>query len=172
MADTVKEAVTDAAAAPKSSSRIVPILLGVNSVALVGVLAVVLLRGSGSEAKSSGAESHSESGEKGQGAEGNAPGPTVRLSDFTVRLRGTEGDRYARLSLEVEVATEKDKEELSSRIPQLRDAFIRYLAELTLDDFTGGAAIGKTKGHLTQLLHEVAPSKGVKNLYITDLVVQ
>jgi flagellar FliL protein len=153
-------------------SKIVPLLLGVNSVALVGVLAVVLLRGSGGEAKTAAAAEAAADSKSGAASSEKGPGPTVKLADFTARLHGAEGDRYARISIDVEVATEKDKEEFSSRIPQVRDAFILYLSDVTLEDLTGSAAIAKTREKLTEKLHEAAPGKGVRGLFITDLVVQ
>jgi len=99
-------------------------------------------------------------------------GPTLRLADFTARLHGVETDRYARLSIEIEVPTEKDRDDLAAYMPQIRDGFISLLADCTLDDFTGSAAVAKTKEKLTQRLHEVVPNQKIIALYITDLVVQ
>jgi flagellar basal body-associated protein FliL len=149
----------------KPKSGLVPIILGINSVALIAVLAVVLLRGP------SGAKSEEVSAEGG-GAAASKVGPTLRLADFTARLHGIDTDRYARLSIEIEVPTEKERDELAAYMPQIRDGFINYLADCTLDDFTGSANIAKTKEKLTQRLHEVVPAQKVRALYITDLVVQ
>jgi len=149
----------------KPKSGLVPIILGINSVALVAVLAVVLMRGP------SGAKSE-EGPAEGGGAAGSKVGPTLRLADFTARLHGIDTDRYARLSIEIEVPTEKERDDLSAYMPQIRDGFINYLADCTLDDFTGSANIAKTKEKLTQRLHEVVPGQKIRALYITDLVVQ
>ncbi len=149
----------------KPKSGLVPIILGINSVALVAVLAVVLLRGPSS------AKSAEEGSAEGAGAAAKV-GPTLRLADFTARLHGIDTDRYARLSIEIEVPTEKDRDELTAYMPQIRDGFISYLADSTLDDFTGSANIAKTKEKLSERLHQVVPTQKIRALYITDLVVQ
>ena len=103
--------------------------------------------------------------------EANKPGPTLHLSDFTARLHG-EGDRYARLSLEIEVANDKDKEEITGHIPQIRDSFISLLADSSLDDLNGSEGINKVKDRLKDRLTQLVPSPKIRGLYITDLVVQ
>jgi len=149
----------------KPKSGLVPIILGINSVALIAVLAVVLLRGSNAGT----AKSDEGPAQAGAGAK---VGPTLRLADFTARLHGIETDRYARLSIEIEVPTEKDRDDLAAYMPEIRDGFISLLADCTLDDFTGSAAVAKTKEKLSQRLHEIVPNQKVRALYITDLVVQ
>jgi flagellar basal body-associated protein FliL len=149
----------------KPKSGLVPIILGINSVALVAVLAVVLLRGPSSAKSAEGGSP------EGAGAAAKV-GPTLRLADFTARLHGIDTDRYARLSIEIEVPTEKERDELSAYMPQIRDGFISYLADCNLDDFTGSANIAKTRDKLSQKLHEVVPTQKIRALYITDLVVQ
>ena len=149
----------------KPKSGLVPVILGINSVALVAILALVLLRGP------SGAKSEEGSPEV-SGAAISKVGPTLRLADFTARLHGIDTDRYARLSIEIEVPTEKERDELSAYMPQIRDGFISYLADSTLDDFTGSAALAKTREKLTERLHQVVPTQKIRALYITDLVVQ
>jgi flagellar basal body-associated protein FliL len=151
----------------KPKSGLVPIILGINSVALIAVLAVVLLRSPGGASAKSGEEGSAEAG-----APGTKVGPTLRLADFTARLHGIDTDRYARLSIEIEVPTEKERDELSAYMPQIRDGFISYLADSTLDDFTGSAALAKTREKLTERLHQVVPTQKIRALYITDLVVQ
>ena len=106
-----------AAIKPAGGNKIIPLLLGVNSVALVGVLAaIVLMRSGAASAAASPPRRKSKHAAAAEGAAAEAetdpskPGPTVHLSDFTARLHGTEADRYARISIELEVANEKDKE--------------------------------------------------------------
>jgi flagellar FliL protein len=153
--------------AVKPKGGLVPIILGVNSVALIAVLAVVLMRGPSAATAKAGEEPAA-----GEGAGIPKVGPTVRLSDFTARLHGTDTDRYARLSLEIEVPTEKERDEISAYMPQIRDNFISYFSDCTLDDLTGSAALAKTKEKLTARLKQVVPPGKFRALYITDLVIQ
>jgi flagellar FliL protein len=149
----------------KPRGGLIPIILGINSVALIAVLALVLLRSPGGAGAKAGEDT------PGDGAASKV-GATLRLADFTARLHGIDTDRYARLSLEIEVPTEKDRDDLAAYMPQIRDNFISFFADCTLDDLTGSAAIGKTKEKLTQRLHDVVPGHKIRALYITDLVIQ
>ncbi len=162
-------------------SKLVPILLIVNVVLVAAVLAVFLLKGSGgshSEAKAEdkaaehGKEGEAKPGEKGKDGKEAPPGPTVKLADFVVHLRNVESDRYARLSFEVEVATEEDKNKFTLLMPRVRDGFLLYLSDRTLEELRGGEAIARTKKALEERLPELAPGVKIQGLYVTDLVIQ
>jgi flagellar protein FliL len=166
------------APAPKaSSSKLVPILLVVNMLLVAAVLGVFLLRGgAGGERKAepSAAAAHGEGGKEGKDkkAEEPAPGPTQKLADFVVHLRDPEADRYARISFEVEVASEEEKVKLGGFMPRIRDNFIAYLSDRTLEELRGSESIARTKKTLAERLALLAPGVAIKGLYITDLVIQ
>ncbi|MFL5263463.1 MAG: flagellar basal body-associated protein FliL [Anaeromyxobacteraceae bacterium] len=184
-----------AAGAPKGAggSKLVPLLLLVNSVLLAGVLALLLVKGGalthapkaenadehaaaegGHGEKGGHAEKggHDEKGAKGAGGKEALPGPTVRLADFVVHLRDVDADRYARLAFEIECSDEKAKEALNARMPQIRDAFLSYLSDRTAEDLRGSEAMSKMKSALTQRIGEIAPAAPLRGLYVADLVVQ
>jgi len=158
-------------------SKLVPILLVVNVVLVGAVLAVFLLRGGGGGGGGGGdhAVATEKAGEKkaeGKKGEPPAPGPTVKLADFVVHLRNVESDRYARLSFEIEVATEEDKNRIGALMPRIRDGFITYLSDRTLDELRGSEAIGRTKLALEERLAQMTPGVKIQALYVTDLVIQ
>jgi flagellar FliL protein len=185
--------------APKQSSKLVPALIGINTLALVGVVAFVLMRPSGSGRSGAAGEGggkapgeHGEAATPGQGEKGaegrdkkgpakkghassapeDMPGPMLRLPDFVVHLRNSDADRYARMSFEVEVDTDEDKNRLTALMPAIRDNFIAYLSDRTIEELRGSEAISRTKVALTGRLQQVAPTVGVRALYLTDLVIQ
>ncbi|MFT3915774.1 MAG: flagellar basal body-associated FliL family protein [Anaeromyxobacteraceae bacterium] len=162
-------------------SKLVPILLIVNVVLVAAVLAVFLLRGGGGshpetkpddKAAEHGKEGEGKGGEKGKDGKEAPPGPTVKLADFVVHLRNVESDRYARLSFEVEVAAEEDKNKFTLLMPRVRDGFLLYLSDRTLEELRGGEAIARTKKALEERLPELAPGVKINALYVTDLVIQ
>jgi flagellar FliL protein len=160
-------------------SKLVPILLVVNMALVAAVLAVFLLRGGGGGGAASGGAEHGTAGkgehakEGDKKAEENAlPGPTVKLADFVVHLRNVESDRYARLSFEIEVGTEEDKTKLTALMPRVRDGFIAYLSDRTLEELRGSEAITRTKTVLSERLAQMAAGVKIKALYVTDLVIQ
>jgi flagellar FliL protein len=179
------------------AGKLVIPLLAVNSLLMVGVLALVLLRGGhapapaapqdgahpeGGHGEPAGAgEGHGEAGGGGHGEGGGAharagalplPGPTLKLPDFVIHLRDADADRYARMSFEVEVGSEDDKGRVTAYLPQIRDVFIAYLTNLTVEDLRGGDALMKMKQALSERLVATARGTDVKALYITDFVVQ
>ncbi|MBI5070209.1 MAG: flagellar basal body-associated FliL family protein [Deltaproteobacteria bacterium] len=160
-------------------SKLLLILVAVNCLLSAGALAVALLRPGAAKAPAAHAEvgkdgARAESpGEKGDKRDERAgPGPTLKLPDFVVHLRDPEVDRYAKLTIEVEVENDKAKEALTARMPQVRDAFIAYLSDRTTADLRGSEAIARAKVELAERLRGSAPGVGVKGLYMTDLVVQ
>ena len=181
-----------------------PILVGVNSLLLVGVLGFMAYtvlhkpaatdekadeaeakseehpKAEGGEKKAEGGEKKAEGkGEKKEGGEkegasamANAPGPMVKLPDFVVHLRNPDLDRYARITFEVEVMAEPDKERLTANLPRVRDAFISYLSDRTVEELRGSEGLGRTKDALQQKLRELVPEARFRALYISDFVVQ
>jgi flagellar FliL protein len=189
---------------PASSNKLLPALLGLNSLVLAGVLALLLLRPGGAkgaapasaEKSEHAAEKPSEHGEKSAKSEGEKSehgsaeksehgsaeksergdktpgGPTFKLPDFTVRLRNPEADRYARITFEVQVAADADKATIESHLPQVRDAFLSYLSDRTMEELRGSEGIEKTKQALLDKMPSVAPGAKVLAIFVTDMVVQ
>ena len=93
----------DAAAKKPGGSKLVVILLAVNTLLTAGVLAYQFLRPSGGgKGGSEKAEKTDKAAAHAAEAKANAVGPTIRLADFTVHLRDTDADHYARVTFDLE----------------------------------------------------------------------
>jgi flagellar FliL protein len=175
-----------AMAATVRPSRVVPALIAMNSLMLVGVMAFLAMQSSKSSgpppaehevAEEPKAEQEDPKAEKKEG-EGNAAkpvkgvGPLVKLADFVIHLRNPEIDRYARLSFDVEVISDADREQLNAHMPRVRDAFISYLSDRTLEELQGAEGLGRTKEALQGRIRDLVPEARVRSLYISDFVVQ
>lgn len=170
----------------KGSSKIMPIILVVNTLLIAGVLIFVMKRpaaqASGSKEEHAAKEEehgggHGEKGEKGEhgekaGAEEGGPGPSLRLDNFIVQVRAPEGDRYAHLTMEVEVGAEGDKKLFENRMPRIRDAVIAYLADRSEDELRGSEGLGQVKEALVKKLDEIVPGHRVRGLFITEFIIQ
>jgi flagellar protein FliL len=150
-------------------SMLVPALLVVNLGLVAAVLAIFLMRGGGAKGEAAPAQGH---GAKPAAEQGQQPGPSAKLSDFVVHLRDVETDRYARVSFEIEVATEEDRVKLGAFMPRIRDAFIAHLSDRTVAELRGSDAIARTKTTLEERLKALSPGVAVRGLYVTDLVIQ
>ena len=165
---------------PPGPSKL-PLILGIVNMLLTGgVLAVLFLKPPAAAAPKGGAEhsessghAEKESGGHGEGGEGKGgAGPTLKLADFVIHLRNPEAERYARLSMELELKSELDKEKLNAYVPRLRDAFVAYLSDRTAEELAGSEALAKVKAALLKLCEELVPGGKVRALYFTDFVVQ
>jgi flagellar FliL protein len=162
-----------AAAKKPGGSKLVVILLAVNTLLTAGVLAYQFLRpAGGGKGASEKAEKADKAAAHAAEAKANAVGPTVRLADFTVHLRDTDADHYARVTFDLEVATDEDKNRVSLAIPRIRDVVIAYLADRSFDELRGSDALVRTKEHLLDKIKQTLPGTVVKSLYISDIVVQ
>jgi flagellar FliL protein len=191
----------DEAPAPAKAggSKILVILVAVNSLLLLGVMGFMAFQmtraphgaeagaAKGGEEKKpekaeakeeKGGEGEKPAGEKGEGKEeGGAPpvgkgGPMVKIADFVVHLRNPDADRYARVSFEVEVYSDSDKDRLNASTARVRDAFIGYLSDRTLEDLRGSEGLSRTKEALQTTLRQLLPDVRIRALYISDFVVQ
>jgi flagellar FliL protein len=76
------------------------------------------------------------------------------------------------MSFEVEVFADPDKDSLNAHMPRVRDAFISYLSDRTLEELQGAEGLGRTKDALQTKLRDLVPEARVRSLYISDFVVQ
>jgi flagellar FliL protein len=165
----------DPAGAKAGGSKLVVILLAVNLLLTAGVLALVFLRTSGAAHGPPGEKADkAEHGEKGEKADpkAHAIGPTLRLAEFVVHLRDSEADHYARVTFDIEVATEEDKTKIGLAVPRIRDGIIAYLADRSFEELRGSDGLEKVKSQLLERVKQAADGVKVKNLYISDIVVQ
>jgi flagellar FliL protein len=57
-------------------------------------------------------------------------------------------------------------------MPRVRDAFISYLSDRTLEELQGAEGLSRTKDALQSKLRDLIPEARVRRLYISDFVVQ
>ena len=172
----------EAVAAPKS--KLIPLLLGVNTLLVIGVVAFTLLRKppvAGPAHAPEAAAEHGEAAKEGEHGEKAADGPagkpsgvgpTVALENFVVQLRAVEAEKYAHITIEIELSDEKDKEVVSNYMPRIRDNIIGYLADRTADEMRGSEGMGNVKAQVLQRLQEVVPGRRVRSVYVTSFIVQ
>jgi flagellar FliL protein len=171
------------AAAPAPAFPI-KLLIIVSVVALVfGVggafVAVKFLGGSSKSSESSEehkadvevkAESKSEAGGKhGQAA---SPGVMFDLDPFIVNLADTLEVRYLKLTLKLEVDSEAVSTELSTRIPQIRDAVLVLLSSKDVNAVRTTQGKFQLRDEITQRINGLLKKPGVRSAYFTEFVVQ
>jgi flagellar FliL protein len=96
----------------------------------------------------------------------------MRLDGFIVQVRSADGDRYAHLTVEVEVGSEGDKKAFESRMPRIRDAVIGYLSDRTEDELRGSEGLTQMKDALVKKIDEIVPGHRVRGLFTTEFIIQ
>ncbi len=105
------------------------------------------------------------------GGHAAAGGPTLKVGDLIVQLRDPEVDRYAKMSFDLEVGSEEEKNAVSPSLPRVREALISYFSDRTPEELRGSEGLAKAKKDLLEKVRDIA-GKRVKNIYISDFVAQ
>jgi flagellar protein FliL len=175
-----EEAAPAPAAAPKAggNNKIIFIILGVNVLMMAVVLFVVLRKPAShanahAETTPTAEKSEAPAGEHGATPGGTPkPGPILKLENFVIQLRGVDQDRYVRVSFDIEVAADTDRDTVQSRLPQIRDSIITFFSDRTLDELRGSEGIERTKMSVMKRMEEIVPGRRVRAIYITDFIIQ
>jgi flagellar FliL protein len=159
--------------------KLLPIMLIMNTALIGGVLFFVMKKPAAAPAPAGehapAAEGEEKGGEHGEGKEKGGftpPGPILKLENFVIQLKTVDTDRYVRLAFDLEVGNEKDKEAVTAHLSHIRDLVIQYFADRTLDELRGSEAMERTKATLIKKIDEIVPGHRIKNIFVTDFIVQ
>ncbi len=175
-----EEAAPETAAAPKSggSSKLIFIILGMN-ILMMGAVLFVVMRKPAAQASApvqtppAVEKNEGTAGERGAPAGGPAkPGPILKLENFVIQLRGVDQDRYVRVSFDIEVTADIDRDVVQARLPHIRDSIITFFSDRTLDELRGSEGIDRTKTSIMKRLEEIVPGRRIRAIYITDFIIQ
>jgi flagellar FliL protein len=166
-------------AKPKGGGgKLLPIMLIMNTALIGGVLFFVMKKPSAAVNTAAGAAAAAE-GEHGGEDDPKAvkggfvpPGPILKLENFVIQLKTVDNDRYVRLAFDLEVGNEKDKEAVTAHLSHIRDLVISYFADRTLDELRGSEAMERTKATLIKRIDDIVPGHRIKNIFVTDFIVQ
>jgi flagellar FliL protein len=163
-----------AAAEPaKGGGGAVQVLIGVANFAATAALAAFVLMGGKQAAPVVGAEGTSDGGVASvTKSSDDEPGPIVKLDDFVVQLRNPEFDRYMRISFQLVATSANVVADLQRAEPRIRDAFIAYLSDRTFEEMRGSQGLARAKAELLKNAVDAAPKASIKELLITNYVVQ
>ncbi len=115
-------------------------------------------------------ESKSETG--GKHGEAASPGVMFDLDPFIVNLADPQEVRYLKLTLKLEVDSESVSTELSTRIPQMRDAILVLLSSKDVNAVRTTQGKFQLRDEITQRINGLLKKPGVRSAYFTEFVVQ
>ncbi len=99
-------------------------------------------------------------------------GPTKKLETFIVNLADKGGERYLRVSMNLELEKEETVEVVGKILPKIRDAILMILPTKTYEDI--GTVEGKSalRNEMLTKINEIMKPEKIKNIYFTEFVVQ
>jgi flagellar FliL protein len=161
---------------------------------IIIVAAVVLLGGGGffgwkfflaggdkaaeetAQTKKAGAEkAGGKAGEKGGEAKKGptVPGTILDMEPFIVNLADPAGKRYLKLKIAVDAKDDKLKQEITARIPQIRDSILLLLTSKSYADIAPVAGKIRLRNEILQVFNRALMGVGsVHGIYFTEFVVQ
>ena len=167
---------------PERKSNLMPIFLIINSVVMVGILALQLMKSGGDDAPDTAPVAAQEAAPPPAQTAGGEPidpktglpmrGPTIGLGEYVVHLRNPDMDRYARFEFQAQLGRDSDIEYVKIMQPEIRDRFIAYLNDRSLEELTGSAGLEKVKTDLFERLDTIIPGRRVKAIFLTEFVIQ
>ncbi len=99
-------------------------------------------------------------------------GPMVNIEEFIVNIIGEDAAHYVKASLTLELTNEAVVEEANKRMPQIRDASLLLIGNKTFEELQDLQGKKQVKAELKSKINSFLQTGKVKNIYLTDFVVQ
>ncbi len=132
--------------------------------------------GKGGEAEQHGeaeAGGHGKSsGGHGKKAEGTAGAYFLEIPNMTVNLSADGETRYLRLSVQLELGSPGDVQEVEAVMPRVVDQFQTYLRELRVRDLRGSQGIYRLQMELLARVNAAAYPIEVKDVLFQEILIQ
>lgn len=99
-------------------------------------------------------------------------GPMVNIDTFIVNILDDEESRYLKAAITIEVDGEAASMELTSRMPQIKDAILLLVGNKTFNELSDLQGKIQLRAELINKLNSILAKGKVKRIYFTDFVVQ
>lgn len=99
-------------------------------------------------------------------------GPIFPLDSFIVNLSDQGGKRYLRITMGLELGDPKAVEELTKRLPQIRDSILMTLPSRKVDELQATEGKNALRTEIISKLNELLGKEMVKKIYFTEFVIQ
>lgn len=116
-------------------------------------------------------EGHAEKPSKKE-KEGEGVGHMMHLETFLVNLADSEGRRYLKVKIDLEVAGEKELKELEKVNYKIRDAVILILSTKTFKDVASAEGKQNLRQEILEKLKILPGGKKITGAYFTEFVAQ
>lgn len=99
-------------------------------------------------------------------------GPMVEIKEFVVNIISEDSPHYVKASLSLELDKETTTDEVNKRMAQIRDAILLLIGNKTFDELQDLQGKNQVKAEMKSKINSFLKTGKVKNVYLTDFVVQ
>lgn len=157
---------------PKKNKNMILIIIIAVAVIAGGTGAFFFFTKSGSKGGAQGEKGHGAEESKDSKESKKDEGVMVPLDPFVVNLSDQTGSRYLKVSLQLEVSGPLIVEKAKGRTAQLRDAIITLLTSKSSETLISPEGKLQLKDEINIMANQILGNNSVKNVYLTDFVMQ
>ena len=168
MADN--ETSAEAGAEKKPKKMLIIIIAAVVILLGGGAAAFFLLKGDDSKTAATQAPETAPTATTA-GATG-AIGPMIEIEPFIINILDEEGTRYLKAAITLEANNEPVIEEITLRMPQIRDAILLLVGNKTFGELADLQGKLQLRSELRERLNKILTGGRVQKIYFTEFVVQ
>ena len=99
-------------------------------------------------------------------------GPTVDIREFIVNIISEDNTHYLRTAMTIEMSNENAREEMTQRMPQVRDAILMLISNKTFEEVYDLHGKKQLKAELLYEVNKILTRGEAVSVYLTDFVVQ
>lgn len=154
------------------SNKILVLLIGVMMLLMLGLGGGLFMMWN--QLSALNAQSVADAGEQPDevASLGQPLGPIFSLDTFIVNLADKGGNRYLRVTVDLELDNPELEDELNKRLPQVRDSLLMILPTKRFEDIS--TVQGKTalRDEMLEALNGYLAQGKITNIYFKEFVVQ
>jgi len=96
----------------------------------------------------------------------------VEFKPFIVNLNDLGGRRMLKLTMSIEAESQELSDEINAKMPQIRDTILLLLSSIQSDDISGLDGKQRLKNQMLNRVNPILTKGKVKNIYLSEIVVQ
>lgn len=149
------------------------IIIGAAAVVLLGggTFAFLKLTGGPAEEHATPADAAKEKAEEAVQQSG-LPGTMFPIESFIVNLAGSEGKRFLKVTIDMELDKAEVADEAKARLPQIKDSILVLLSSKTFEEVYTVQGKFKLRDEIISRTNSFLKTGKVKNIYFTEFVIQ
>lgn len=99
-------------------------------------------------------------------------GPTIDIEEFIVNIISDQDTHYVKAAMTIELSSPQTKDEMTQRMPQVRDAILLLVSNKTFDELRDLQGKKQLKAELLSKINSLLQTGQAGAIYFTQFVVQ